>query len=281
MRRRSTPYLLLLPGMAWLGFFFLIPLASLLATSLQRPLGPSTEDGFAPALEFTNYSAALLAYWPQFLKSFAFAGLASLIGLLIAFPLAYFIAFRAGRWRMLMLVLVVLPLFSSFLLRTNAWKTLLSSEGFIVETLNALALLPDDRVLNTPIAVIAGLTYNFLPFLVLPIYASLDRIDKAVVEAAADLYATAAARLRTVILPLAAPGVLSGVLLTFIPAAGDYINAQLLGSIQDKMIGNVIQSQFIIVRDYPTASALSFMFMVTILVLVLLYIRRVGTRELV
>jgi len=281
MPRRGTPYLLLLPGIGWLAFFFLIPLGSLLATSLQRPLGPSNEDGFGPALEFGNYSAALLEYWPQFLKSFAFAGLASLAGLCIAFPLAYFIAFRAGRWRLLMLVLVVLPLFSSFLLRTNAWKTLLSSEGIIVGTLNSLALLPQDRLLNTPIAVIAGLTYNFLPFLVLPIYASLDRIDRSVIEAAGDLYATPVARFRTVVLPLAAPGVLSGTLLTFIPAAGDYINAQLLGSIQDKMIGNVIQSQFIIVRDYPTASALSFMFMASILLIVVLYVRRVGTRELV
>jgi len=281
MPRRGTPYLLLLPGIGWLAFFFLTPLGSLLATSLQRPLGPSNEDGFGPALEFGNYSAALLEYWPQFLKSFAFAGLASLAGLCIAFPLAYFIAFRAGRWRLLMLVLVVLPLFSSFLLRTNAWKTLLSSEGIIVGTLNSLALLPQDRLLNTPIAVIAGLTYNFLPFLVLPIYASLDRIDRSVIEAAGDLYATPVARFRTVVLPLAAPGVLSGTLLTFIPAAGDYINAQLLGSIQDKMIGNVIQSQFIIVRDYPTASALSFMFMASILLIVVLYVRRVGTRELV
>lgn len=234
-----------------------------------------------PALQFSNYPDALIEYWPQFLKSFIYAGIATGLALLIAYPLAYFIAFKAGRWRALMLVLVIAPSFASFLLRTYAWKTILSDEGFITSSLNALHLLPDDRILNTSIAVIAGLTYNFLPFMILPLYAALEKIDPRLIEASHDLYASAFTSFRKIVWPLSLPGVVAGTLLTFIPASGDYINAELLGSTQDRMIGNIIQTNFIEFRDYPTASALSFVLMAVILVLVFTYIRRAGTEDLV
>ena len=279
-RKSRTGYILLFPGLAWLGVFFAIPLVTLLATSLQSPIEGRTGK-YKPGLEFGNYVAAFADYWPQFLRSFLYAGTATLLALAIAYPLAYFIAFRAGRWRSLMLVLVIAPSFASFLLRTYAWKTILADEGIVTSTLNALHLLPDGRILNTWIAVIAGLTYNFLPFMILPLYAALEKIDPRLIEAASDLYASPQTAFRKVTWPLSMPGVVAGTLLTFIPAAGDYINAELLGSPKNRMIGNEIQANFIEYRDYPTASALSFILMAIILVLVFTYIRRAGTEDLV
>lgn len=279
-RRSRTGYFLLLPGMTWLAIFFAIPFVTLFLTSLQAPVEGKSGQ-YVPALQVSNYPEALIEYWPQFLKSFIFAGIATALALLIAYPLAYFIAFKAGRWRALMLVLVIAPSFASFLLRTYAWKTILSDEGFITSFLNALHLLPDDRILNTSIAVIAGLTYNFLPFMILPLYAALEKVDPRLIEASNDLYASAFTTFRKVTWPLSLPGVVAGTLLTFIPATGDFINAELLGSTQDRMIGNVIQTNFIEFRDYPTASALSFVLMAVILVLVFTYIRRAGTEDLV
>ena len=210
-----------------------------------------------------------------------FSGIATLLALVLAYPLAYFIAFRGGRWKPLLLVLVIAPSFASFLLRTYAWKTILADEGPVTSTLNALHLLPEGRILNTSIAVIAGLTYNFLPFMLLPLFAAIDKIDPRLVEAAGDLYASPITAFRKVTWPLSLPGVVAGTLLTFIPASGDYINAQLLGSPNDRMIGNVIQANFIQFRNYPTASALSFALMAIILLLVFGYIRRAGTEDLV
>jgi spermidine/putrescine transport system permease protein len=279
-RRSRTGYLLLFPGIAWLGVFFAIPLVTLFATSLQSPIEGKT-GRYKPGLEIGNYATALTEYWPQFLRSFLYAGAATVLALCIAYPLAYFIAFRAGKWRSLMLVLVIAPSFASFLLRTYAWKTILADEGPITKTLNALHLLPDGRILNTWIAVIAGLTYNFLPFMILPLYAALEKIDPRLIEAASDLYASPQTAFRKVTWPLSMPGVVAGTLLTFIPAAGDYINAELLGSPKNRMIGNEIQNNFIVFRDYPTASALSFILMAVILALVFTYIRRAGTEDLV
>lgn len=279
-RRSRTGYLLLFPGIAWLAVFFAIPLVTLFLTSLQAPV-PGQPGQYAPAMQFSNYPTAFLEYWPQFLRSFVYAGIATVFALIVAYPLAYFIAFRAGRWRSLMLVLVIAPSFASFLLRTYAWKTILADESPITTVLNTLHLLPDGRILNTWIAVIAGLTYNFLPFMVLPLYAALEKVDFRLIEAAGDLYASPATTFRKVTWPLSMPGVVAGTLLTFIPAAGDFINAQLLGSVKDRMIGNAIQINFIEFRDYPTASALSFMLMAVILVLVFTYIRRAGTEDLV
>lgn len=279
-RRSRTGYFLLLPGMAWLGIFFAIPFVTLFMTSLQAPVEGASGQ-YVPAFQVSNYADAIIEYWPQFLRSFLYAGIATLLALLIAYPLAYFIALKSGRWRSLLLVLVIAPSFASFLLRTYAWRTILADESPITQFLNALHLLPDGRILNTSIAVIAGLTYNFLPFMVLPLYAALERLDPRLIEAAGDLYANPVTTFRKVTWPLSLPGVVAGTLLTFIPAAGDYINAELLGSTQDRMIGNAIQTNFIDFRDYPIASALSFMLMATILVLVFTYIRRAGTEDLV
>jgi spermidine/putrescine transport system permease protein len=285
---RWTPYLLLGPGMLWLAVFFVVPTAVLLITSLYTG---SLDEGYS--FEFPgNWSSysAVIDYWPQFVRSFVFAGLATLFCLALAYPLAYFIAFRSGRWKATLLVLVIAPFFTSFLIRTLAWKTILADDGFVVQTMNtlhitdvltALHLTETDRVLNTPLAVITGLTYNFLPFMVLPLYASLDRMDPRLVEAAQDLYSSPWTALRKVTWPLSLPGVVAGTLLTFIPAAGDYINAELLGTTKVSMIGNVIQDQFFVVTDYPVASALSFTLMLAIVVLVFFYVRKAGTEELV
>lgn len=276
-----TPYWLLLPGLAWLTVFFLIPLFSLAQTSLMQANQPGNpEAGFVAGFNIANYTAALQTYMPQYLRSFQYAGLATVFALLIAYPLAYFIAFRSGKFKNFLLVLVVAPFFASFLIRTYAWRTILADDAFITQFINHLGLLPDGRIMATPIAVVAGITYNFLPFMTLPLYASLDKIDPRLIEAAGDLYARPFTGFRKVTLPLSMPGVVAGTLLTFIPAAGDYINAQLLGGPQDKMIGNVIDTQFIRIRDYPTAAAMSFVLLLTILVVVTVYVRRAGTEEL-
>lgn len=279
-RKTRTPYLLLIPGIGWLFFFFLFPISTLLATSLQKPAGVSPDDGFLPAFKISNYSLALVEYYPQFIRAFTYSAIATVVCLVLAYPIAYYMAFRARKYRNLMLVLIVAPFFASFLLRTNAWKTILSGDGFVVNFLNSFNLLPEGRILNTSIAVIAGLVYNFLPFMILPLYTSLEKIDSRLIEAAGDLYSPPSQSFWKVVWPLSLPGVVSGTLLTFIPASGDYINAELLGSINNKMIGNVIQSQFIDLRDYPTASALSFTFMAIILVMIYLYIRKAGTEKL-
>ncbi len=280
-KRSKLPYLLLAPGMLWLTIFFLVPLGFMFATSLQVPIDPNNPDlGYKPALHVQTYITAIHDYWPIYLRSFAYAGLATLIGLCLAYPLAYFIAQRAGKWRYLMLVLVVAPFFASFLLRTYAWESLLSDNSIVVQVGNALHLLPQGRILSTPIAVIFGLTYNFLPFMILPLYASIERIDPRLIEAAGDLYARPFTGWRKVTLPLSGPGVISGALLTFIPASGDFINATLLGSVNDHMIGNVIDTKFNLERAYPTAAALSFILMAVIMVMIAVYIRRAGTEEL-
>ncbi len=279
-RRVRTGYLLLFPGIAWLAVFFVVPLITLLITSLQVGV-PGKSGVYTLGFEISNYGEALSSYWPQFIRSFVYSSIATILALVIAYPLAYFIAFRAGRWRALMLVLVVAPFFASFLLRTYAWRTILADEGFITSFFNSLHVLPDNRILNTPIGVILGLTYNFLPFMILPLYASLEKIDPRLIEAANDLYSRPFTGFRKVIWPLSLPGVVAGTLLTFIPASGDFINARLLGSPSDSMVGTAIQVNFLQFRDYPVASALSFILMAIILTVVFIYIRRAGTEDLV
>ena len=246
--RRATlaPALLVLPGAFWLGLFFALPLLTLARTSVGAPWW----DGYARA--FTGYGAV-------FARSFGFAALATLAALLLAYPLAYVLAFRAGRWRTLLLGLVILPFFTTFLVRTFAWKTILNDGGLVVRLLQAVHLLaPDGRLLDTAWAVVGGLIYNFLPFMILPVYASLEKIDRRLVEAAQDLFSSPFRAFRLVVLPLSLPGVLAGCLLTFIPAAGDFVNAELLGGPNQRMIGSVIQAQFLQTRDYALAAALSF-----------------------
>lgn len=286
-RRRLVPYWLLLPGILWLLVFFALPMVYQASTSVQTG---SLEKGFEVTWHFRTYWDALAEYYPQFVRSLLYAGTATLLCLLLGYPLAYLIAFRAGRWRNLVLVLVVAPFFTSFLIRTLAWKTILADGGAVVDVMNTLHVLDvtawlgwteNNRVLATPMAVVCGLTYNFLPFMILPLYTSLDRIDGRLHEAARDLYATPATTFRKVTLPLSMPGVVSGTLLTFIPASGDYVNAELLGSTDTKMVGSVIQTQFLRVLDYPTAAALSFILMAVVLLVVTVYIRRSGTEDLV
>jgi spermidine/putrescine transport system permease protein len=279
-RRSGAGYLLLLPGMLWLVVFFLIPTFQLAATSLYDPNG-SLETGYAMTGSVSNYWHALSTYQPQFLRSFAYAAVATALALLLAYPLAYAIAFKAGRWRNLMLVLVIAPFFTSFLVRTLAWKSILSDNGFVVNALQAVHLLgPDGRLLATSVAVVTGLTYNFLPFMVLPLYASLEKIDLRLIEAGKDLYANGFTSFRKITLPLSMPGLVAGTLLTFIPAAGDYINAELLGTPRQHMIGNVIDSLFLVQLDYPIAAACSVVLMLVIVAMVLVYVRRAGTEEL-
>jgi spermidine/putrescine transport system permease protein len=280
-KRSWTAYLLLLPGLLWLGVFFILPLVQLAAVSLQSRY-PGFPGYYYRDVNFENYTAALTDYAPHFARSFLYAGFATLLAFALAYPLAYALAFKAGRWRNLMLICVIAPFFTSFILRTFAWSQILADEGWVVRTLEVFQVVPGGSIINTPIAVVAGLTYNFLPFMVLPIYASLERADPRVIEAGGDLYANGFTTFRTVTLPMSMPGVLAGTLLTFIPAAGDFVNMELLGPQRGKMVGNVINDQFLAVPGgYPIAAALSFTLMAAILVLVFLYVRRFGTEELV
>jgi spermidine/putrescine transport system permease protein len=281
-RRRRSPagYLLLLPGLLWLVVFFLVPTIQLAATSLYDPNG-SLDTGYAMTWSFSNYWHALSTYQAPFLRSLLYAGVATVLAVVLAFPLAYAIAFKAGRWKNLMLVMVIAPFFTSFLVRTLAWKSILSDNGLIVNALQFVHVLgPEGRLLATSVAVVTGLTYNFLPFMVLPLYASLEKIDLRLIEASSDLYANAFTSFRKVTLPLSMPGLVAGTLLTFIPAAGDYINAELLGTPRQHMIGNVIDNLFLEQLDYPIAAACSVVLMLAIVAMVLVYVRRAGTEEL-
>jgi len=270
-RSRLAPYLLVAPGVLWLLVFFVAPIVTLAQTSV----------GGAGTAWWEPYQRALGNYGTHFFRSFRYALVATLLSLALGYPLAYFIAFRAGRLKNLLLGLVILPFFTTFLVRTFAWKTILNDGGPAVWLLQRLHLLgAGGRLLDTTTAVIGGLTYNFLPFMILPIYVSLEKIDRRLVEAAEDLYSTPLGAFRKVVLPLSLPGVFAGSLLTFIPAAGDFINAQLLGSPNQQMIGTVIQNQFLEVRDYPLAASLSFVLMAVITILVLVYARVLGTEEL-
>ena len=279
-RRGRTGYLLMLPATLWLLLFFVVPFYSLVATSLFDSSG-SDFRGYEMTYAWGNYVDVAEAYWQPFLRSLWYAALATGICLVLGYVLAYAIAFKAGRWKWLLLVLVIAPFFTSFLVRTLSWQLILSDEGFVVDALQFLRVLgPDDRLLATPVAVVAGLAYNFLPFMVLPLFASLDKIDPRLVEASSDLYAHPFVGFWKVTWPLSLPGVVSGTLLTFIPAAGDYINAEFLGSTNQRVIGNVIQGQFIDANNSPVAAALSVLLMVLIVAMVLVYVRRAGTEEL-
>ena len=274
----ATPYLLLLPGIVWLVLFFVAPLGFLGYQSLQTG---TFDTGYTFDWAFSNYVDAVRDYHEQLVRSFVYAGIATILALLVSYPLVYWIAFRAGRWKNVFLILIVAPLFVTYLVRTLAWLNILADEGPVVGLLRDVHILgPDGRLLATSFAVVAGITYNFLPFMALPLYVSLEQIDERLLEAAEDLYASKRQAFLRVTLPLSAPGIVAGTLLTFIPAAGDFINAQLLGTPNQYMVGNVIQSKFLDVLDYPSAAALSFILMALILVGLLGYARAVGTERL-
>jgi spermidine/putrescine transport system permease protein len=275
-----VPYGLLSPGVLWLALFFLLPLAFLLRMSLStrenRYTGETTFDW-----NWDNYTGVFSDYGEQFLRAFGYAGAATVLCILIGYPMAYFIARYGGAWRNKLLGLVILPFFTSFLIRTLAWQNILADEGPVVSFLRATPFFADDyQLLNTPAAVIGGLTYNFLPFMILPIYVSLEKIDLRLLDAAGDLYATPSGGFRRVVLPLSLPGVFAGTLLTFIPASGDFVNAALLGNPNTTMIGTVVQDQFLVQLNYPVAAALAFVLMLIITVAVLIYARFLGTEGL-
>ncbi|CAB4533646.1 unannotated protein [freshwater metagenome] len=276
----AMPYLLLLPGMLWLIIFFLSPILTLVSTSTKVP-GMGIGE-FVQEYRWANYWDAITAMQTQFIRTFFYAIIATLLALAISYPLAYAIAFKSGRWKNVLLVLVVAPFFCSFILRTIAWRQILAQDGIVFKTLEFLHLIsPDTRLTSSAFAVVTGLAYNFLPFMTLPLYASLERIDPRTMEASGDLYANGITTFRKVTLPLSMPGVVAGTLLTFIPAAGDFVNAQILGNPSTTMIGNVINAQYLQTTNYPLAATLSFILMIAILIIVLVYIRKSGTDELV
>lgn len=276
--RWATPYGLLAVGLAWLAVFFVVPVYYLAESSLQTG---DPDFGYAFTWAWGNYADVLGRYQDQLLRSLQYAGIATLLAFVISYPLAYWIAFRGGRWKNLLLVLVIAPFFVTYLIRTLAWQTILADEGFVTEAFRWLGIIgADGRLLATSTAVVAGITYNFLPFMALPLYASLEQVDKRLIEAAEDLYASRPVAFFKVTLPLSLPGVFAGTILTFIPAAGDFINAQLLGTPQQAMIGNVIQSKFLVINDYPQAAALSLVLMAAIVTIVVVYARVLGTEKL-
>ncbi len=276
--RNLTPYLLLAPGLLYLGLFFVVPLGFLAYQSLESG---NFDVGYAFTWAWGNYWDAIRNYSGHFIRSLEYAGIATILALVFGYPLAYWIAFRGGRWKNLLLLFIVAPFFVTYLIRTLAWETILADQGPVVSVLRNVGILGHDgRLLATSTAVVAGLTYNFFPFMALPLYVSLEQIDGRLIEAAQDLYASKWKAFIRITLPLSLPGVVAGTLLTFIPAAGDFINAQLLGSPQNHMIGNVIQSKFLELTDYPAAASMSFVLMAAILLMVALYARAVGTEKL-
>ena len=276
--RNLTPYLLLGPGLLYLAIFFVVPLGFLAYQSLESG---NFDVGYSFTWAWGNYWDAIQNYRGHFIRSLEYAGIATILALVFAYPLAYWIAFRGGRWKNLLLLFIVAPFFVTYLIRTLAWETILADQGPVVSVLRDVGILGHDgRLLATSTAVVAGITYNFFPFMALPLYVSLEQIDERLIEAAQDLYASKWKAFLRITLPLSLPGVVAGTLLTFIPAAGDFINAQLLGSPQNHMIGNVIQSKFLELTDYPAAAAMSFLLMAGILVAVAAYARVVGTEQL-
>jgi len=277
--RRLAPYLLLAPGLIWLLYFFVWPAAQMVLMSLSSG---TLDSGFKLTFTLKSYGDALTKFPTQWGNSLLYGGISTVLDFLIGFPVAYTIAFRGGRYKNLLLFLVIAPFFTSFLIRTISWQILLGDEGPVLSFLkHTLGVVPDDfSILYSPVAVISGLTYNFLPFMILPLYVALEKIDPRLLEASGDLYGSRWQTFRRVTFPLALPGVFAGSILTFIPAMGDYVNAELLGSPKTRMIGNVIQGRFLQSTDYPIASALSFLLMAGILIAVLIYARALGTEDL-
>ena len=277
LRTRLTPYLLVLPGGLWLAVFFVVPMIAMVNVSLESG---SLELGFQQTFDWHNYVDMISRYHVQLLRSLTYGLVTTLITILLAYPMAWWIAFRGGRHKTTYLFLILLPFFVTFVIRTISWQFLLADNGVVLGNLKAWHLLPDNfHVLATSYAVVGGLVYNFLPFMVLPIYVALERIDRSLLEAAADLYATRAAAFRRVVLPLSVPGVFAGVILTFVPAAADYVNASILGGSGQVMIGNIIETLYITNSQYPDAAALSSILLGGLLVGVFIYARALGTSD--
>jgi spermidine/putrescine transport system permease protein len=277
LRAKLAPYFLILPGGLWLAIFFIIPTVTMLSFSLMTG---NEADGYQLTWHFQNYTDALSTYWPQFLRSLEYGAAATILGIALSYPIAYWIAFKGGKRKSTYLFLVLLPFFVSFVLRTISWQFFLSDNGLLLSPLKSMGLVPQDfHILQTTVAVVLGLTYNYLPFIVLPLYVALERVDPRVVEASSDLYAGRIATFTKVIFPLSLPGVFAGVIMNFVPAASDYVNAEILGGPNNTMIGSIIQDQALHVRDYPTATALSTVLMGGLLVGIFLYARALGTED--
>ena len=273
-----APYGLIAPGGLWLAVFFLIPIAFMASVSLQTG---DIYSGFRLTWHFANFSQALSLYHTQFLRSIWFAAVATAATLVVSYPLAYWIAFHGGRRKTTYLFLLLLPFFVSFVIRTLAWEWILSDRGILFGTLKSWHLLPQNfHVLSTPTAVVSGIAYNFLPFMALPLYVSLEKIDRSVVEAARDLYASKVQVFLRVIVPLTIPGIFAGILLTYVPAVGDYVNVTILGGPSTTMIGNIIQLKYLQDFQYPIAAALSFILMAGVLVGILVYAKVLGSRSI-
>jgi spermidine/putrescine transport system permease protein len=278
--RRLTPYLLLLPGAAWLVLFFAIPMGFMLTQSLAQG---TVDTGFHLTWNFGIYPQVIGQYWELFVRSVFYALTTTLLTLLIGYPMAYTVAFHGGRLKNALLLIVVLPFFVSFVIRTLNWQMILSDNGILFGSLKHMGILdPAFHFLATPASVIFGLTYNFLPFMILPLYVAIEKIDRRLVEAATDLFASRRQAFWRVTFPLSLPGVVAGSLLTFIPAVGDFINAQIIGAANPQviMIGNVIQFKYLVANDYPAAAALAFVLVAAVMLLVSVYGRAVGTERL-
>jgi spermidine/putrescine transport system permease protein len=277
LRGRLTPYFLVLPGGLWLIVFFVVPMFAMLSLSLTQG---DIVDGYQFTFHWQTYVDGVRDYHDQIIRSLEYGAAATGIQILLAYPVAYWIAFKGGRRKSVYLFLLLLPFFVSFVLRTIAWQFFLADDGLLLHPLKSWGLLPANfHLLATGSAVVCGLVYNYLPFMVLPIYVALQRVDPRVVEASYDLYAGRVQTFRRVILPLSLPGVFAGVVMTFVPATSDYVNAALLGGTRNTMIGNVIQNAYLVRQDYPTASALSFTLMAIMLVLIFAYARALGTED--
>jgi spermidine/putrescine transport system permease protein len=274
---RLTPYLVGLPGGLWLGIFFVVPILVMLSLSLQSG---NAEAGFRFTWEWSNYADAWEFYHTQFVRSILYGLIVTVLCLVLAYPMAYWIAFYGGSRKSTYLFLILLPFFVSFVIRTASWKFILNDEGFVFGPLKEAGLLPGDfHILATSTAVIGGLTYNYLPFMVLPLYVALERVDPSLVEAAYDLFASRAQAFRRVVFPLSLPGVFAGVLITFVPVASDFVNSGILGGTQTTMIGNVIQTEYLTNNQYPLASAMSFLLMAALLIGIFVYARALGTEQ--
>ena len=277
LRDRAAPYLLALPAWLWLGAFFVVPVVGLLWMSLMTG---NIITGFRPTFNVAVYPEVVTTYWEQILRSLGYGLAATLLCIVIGYPVAYWIAFHGGAHKSTYLLLVLLPFFVTQVLRTISWKFLLADNGLVLGPLKTLGLLPEDaRVLSTTVAVVFGLAYNFLPFMIMPIYAVLEQLDHRVVEAAHDLYASRFHAFVHVVLPLSLPGVFAGVLLVFVPSSADYVSASVLGGTNNTMIGNIIQSQYLVNNAYPTAAAITFVLMAVLLIGIFSYARALGTER--
>jgi spermidine/putrescine transport system permease protein len=276
-RARLAPYLIGLPGGLWLAIFFALPLLVMFSLSLQSG---NVETGFRFTWEWSNYSKAWDLYSTQFIRSVVYALVVTALCLVLAYPMAYWIAFYGGARKTTYLFLILLPFFVSFVIRTASWKFILNDQGIVLGPLKDIGLLPEDfHILATTTAVIGGLTYNYLPFMVLPLYVALERVDPSLVEAAHDLFAGRASAFRKVVFPLSLPGVFAGVLITFVPVASDFVNSSILGGTSTTMIGNIIQTVYLRNNNYPLASAMSFMLMAALLIGIFVYARALGTEQ--